>query len=256
VWGIALLAIFFGTAPTHAWVVRPAVTRRSTTTTTLALTQHEEWGIPHTQDLPPLANVGGAGKLPKALPNGGSVSLVGAGPGDPDLLTLAAARLLSDPQALVVADRLVSPEILQLVRGELKTARKWPGCAEVAQDELYAWCHEGLAAGRSVIRLKIGDPFVFGRGGEEVLQFRRWGVEATVVPVRRKEALLVEIHNDTLDQTHLLTHIPSINHSIRSVRYHTGCIGRLFGSPLGLHSGHAPRRGQPGRDEYRLRASG
>lgn len=224
-WGIALLAIVLGSAPMHAWVVRPAGTRRAATTTTArALTQHEEWGIPHTQDLPPLANVGGAGKLPKALPNGGSVSLVGAGPGDPDLLTLAAARLLSDPQALVVADRLVSPEILQLVRGELKTARKWPGCAEVAQDELYAWCHEGLAAGRSVIRLKIGDPFVFGRGGEEVLQFRRWGVEATVVPVRRKEALLVEIHNDTLDLS--LTHAntpthahSSINHSIRSVRY-------------------------------------
>ena len=119
------------------------------------------------------------------LPNGGRISLIGSGPGDPELLTLKAARMLQEPDALVVADRLVSDEILQLVphRSQIKTARKLPGCAELAQDEIYQWCHEGLQQGKHVIRLKIGDPFVFGRGGEEVLQFRKYGVEPEVVPV-------------------------------------------------------------------------
>ncbi|GMI38559.1 hypothetical protein TeGR_g14078 [Tetraparma gracilis] len=108
--------------------------------------------------------------------------MVGSGPGDPELLTLAAHRMLLDPSALVVADRLVPPAILSLVRGELRVANKAPGCAERAQREIYAWCREGLEEGRRVVRLKIGDPFVFGRGGEEVLEFRGMGVEPTVVP--------------------------------------------------------------------------
>ena len=113
----------------------------------------------------------------------GSVTLVGAGPGDPELLTVAALRHISDPEALVVADRLVSVEIRSLVAGELRVAGKAPGCAEKAQREIYDWCEEGVRAGRKVVRLKIGDPFVFGRGGEEILEFRRsLGVEAEVVP--------------------------------------------------------------------------
>ena len=112
--------------------------------------------------------------------------MVGSGPGDPDLLTVAAHRLLTqNPDALVIADRLVSPEILQLVAGETKIARKLPGCADLAQEEIYWWVYQALAEGRHVIRLKIGDPFVFGRGGEEVLMFRNFGVEAAVIPVSR-----------------------------------------------------------------------
>ena len=112
-----------------------------------------------------------------------SPPFLGSGPGDPELLTLAAYRRLQDPSALVVADRLVSPEILELVRGEVRIARKLPGCAEAAQTEIYEWCAEALRSGRDVVRLKIGDPFVFGRGGEEVLYFRSAvGVEPVVIP--------------------------------------------------------------------------
>ena len=113
----------------------------------------------------------------------GDFSLVGAGPGDPELLTVAAYRAICDPLALVIADRLVSPEVLDLVRGELRVAKKTPGCAEEAQREIYRWITEGLRSDRKVIRLKIGDPFIFGRGGEEILYVREHlGVEATVVP--------------------------------------------------------------------------
>ena len=146
--------------------------------TTQNKNKNNEWGIPYPDDLPPLSDT-----IRTILPNGGRISLIGSGPGDPELLTLKAARMLQDPDALVVADRLVSDEILQLIRGDMKTARKLPGCADLAQDEIYQWCHEGLQQGKHVIRLKIGDPFVFGRGAEEVLQFRKYGVEPDVVPV-------------------------------------------------------------------------
>ncbi len=145
----------------------------------IASIKGNEWGIPSSNTLPPLSSI------PKdELDNGGKISLVGSGPGDPDLLTLKAYKLLQDPEALVIVDRLVSQEILDLIKGEVKIARKLPGCAELAQEEIYWWAHQGLAAGRHVIRLKIGDPFVFGRGGEEVIQFRKFGVESKVIPVR------------------------------------------------------------------------
>lgn len=70
----------------------------------------------------------------------------------------------------------------QQVTGELKVARKYPGCAEQAQREIYRWMREGLSTGKHVVRLKIGDPFIFGRGGEEVLEMRELGVEPKVVP--------------------------------------------------------------------------
>lgn len=113
----------------------------------------------------------------------GRVLLVGAGPGDPDLLTVKALRCIEDPTALVISDRLVSSEVQELVRGELRIAKKAPGCAEAAQDQIYRWMREGFADGKCVVRLKIGDPFVFGRGGEEVLWCReQLGVEPEVVP--------------------------------------------------------------------------
>lgn len=140
-----------------------------------------EWGIPESGLLPPLQE---STPPQVCLANGGRVTLVGSGPGDPDLLTLAAHRLLQDPDAFVIVDRLVSEEILSLIKGEVKVARKLPGCAELAQEEIYWLAYQGLCQGKHVVRLKIGDPFVFGRGGEEVLAFRRFGVEPTVIPVR------------------------------------------------------------------------
>ena len=136
------------------------------------------WGIPDSKTLEPLSS------QPKAhLENGAKITLVGSGPGDPDLLTRKAYDLLQDPDALVICDRLVSPEIVDMIKGEVKVARKMPGCAELAQEEIYWWAYQGLSQGKHVIRLKIGDPFVFGRGGEEVITFRRFGVESAIVPV-------------------------------------------------------------------------
>lgn len=141
-------------------------------------TKTNKWGIPDSKTLEPFS----PDPLDQ-LENGGRITLVGSGPGDPDLLTVKAFKLLQDPDALVICDRLVSPEIVDLVKGEVKIARKLPGCQEKAQEEIYWWTHQGLARGKHVIRLKIGDPFVFGRGGEECITFRRFGVESKVVPV-------------------------------------------------------------------------
>ena len=70
------------------------------------------------------------------MPNGGKITMVGSGPGDPDLLTVAAYKILADPDVLVISDRLVSKEIVDLIQGECKIARKLPGCAEAAQEEV------------------------------------------------------------------------------------------------------------------------
>eukprot|EP00471_Norrisiella_sphaerica_P001302 CAMPEP_0184487202 /NCGR_PEP_ID=MMETSP0113_2-20130426/9464_1 /TAXON_ID=91329 /ORGANISM="Norrisiella sphaerica, Strain BC52" /LENGTH=404 /DNA_ID=CAMNT_0026869409 /DNA_START=225 /DNA_END=1439 /DNA_ORIENTATION=+ len=114
----------------------------------------------------------------------GKIALVGAGPGDPNLLTVAAVKLL-EMADIVICDRLVSKEIQEMVKGELKIAKKYPGCADLAQKEIYRWMTEGLRNGKNVIRLKIGDPFMFGRGAEEVLEINRLSsgrVKASVVP--------------------------------------------------------------------------
>jgi len=141
-----------------------------------------EWGIPDSDTLEPLSPV-----VLRELPNGGRITLVGSGPGDPELLTLSGYRLLRDPDVMVIVDRLVSQEILdEIITQDVKIARKMPGCAELAQEEIYGWAHQGLSEGKHVVRLKIGDPFVFGRGGEEVLKFRRFGVEPAVVPVSKR----------------------------------------------------------------------
>lgn len=110
------------------------------------------------------------------------VALVGAGPGDPELLTLKAARLIGEAD-VVLYDRLVSPDILALARpdAELVDVGKRPGGSHT-QDVLNDLLVLHAQTGKRVVRLKGGDPFLFGRGGEEVEVLARVGIDCEVVP--------------------------------------------------------------------------
>ena len=113
----------------------------------------------------------------------GHVAIVGAGPGDPDLLTLAALRLLEQAD-VVIHDRLVGPRILEYARRDaaLIDAGKARGDHRMGQDEVNQTIVRHAKAGHRVVRLKGGDPFIFGRGGEEVDALRAHGIEAEIVP--------------------------------------------------------------------------
>jgi len=113
----------------------------------------------------------------------GRVSLVGAGPGDPGLVTLKAQRRLQEAD-VILYDALVDPAILKLARrdADLIETGKRAGQACTAQPAIHALMLQHARAGRSVVRLKGGDPFVFGRGGEELAFLRRHGVDCEVVP--------------------------------------------------------------------------
>jgi uroporphyrin-III C-methyltransferase len=121
--------------------------------------------------------------IPVLLPKQGTITLVGAGPGHPDLLTQSALHAINTAD-LVLADKLIPAEVLALIprRTELYIARKFPGNAEKAQQELQERGLTALREGKTVIRLKQGDPFIFGRGGEEVLFFRERGFKVCVIP--------------------------------------------------------------------------
>ena len=113
----------------------------------------------------------------------GMVYLVGAGPGDPRLITLRGAEVLRLADVLV-HDRLASPALLDLAPGhaERVDAGKAPGRAAIDQEEICRLIVRRARAGRVVVRLKGGDPFVFGRGGEEALACARAGIPFEVVP--------------------------------------------------------------------------
>jgi uroporphyrin-III C-methyltransferase/precorrin-2 dehydrogenase/sirohydrochlorin ferrochelatase len=133
-----------------------------------------------------LTNIADPTAFAGALASGqaeGRVTLVGAGPGDPDLLTIKALRALQDAD-IVFYDELVSPEILDRAR---RDATRVPvgrrvGKPGIGQDAINQLLIEAAKSGQRAVRLKGGDPYVFGRGGEEVEALRDAGIAYSVVP--------------------------------------------------------------------------
>ena len=119
----------------------------------------------------------------EAAPKGGAVTLVGAGPGDAELLTLKALRSLRNAD-VILYDDLVAPAILDYARREARTmlvgkTGHGPSCR---QDDINALMVQLARSGKQVVRLKSGDPLVFGRAGEEIEACRAAGIPVTVVP--------------------------------------------------------------------------
>ena len=113
----------------------------------------------------------------------GRIILAGSGPGSPDLLTLATHRAIQTATT-ILADKLVPSGVLDLIprRTPVHIARKFPGNAEAAQEELLSMGLAALKQGHVVLRLKQGDPYIYGRGGEEYMYFREQGYTPTVLP--------------------------------------------------------------------------
>lgn len=119
----------------------------------------------------------------KSVPPVGSVVLVGAGPGDPGLVTLNALRAMNEAD-VILHDRLVSAEVLRLARRDATRIEvgKSAGRHSMSQDQIQALMLEHARQGKRVVRLKGGDPFVFGRGGEELEFLRDHGIPFEVIP--------------------------------------------------------------------------
>ncbi len=113
----------------------------------------------------------------------GKVFLVGAGPGDPELLTIKALKLI-ESASVVLHDDLISPEILALVpsQAHVRNVGKRCGRKSTPQEEINSLLIAFASFGLQVVRLKGGDPSIFGRGGEEMDALRKAGVEFEVVP--------------------------------------------------------------------------
>jgi len=128
-----------------------------------------------------LVVLGGSGRGPGRP--AGAVWLVGAGPGDPDLLTVKALKVLQTAE-VVVHDGLVSDEILELAPAQARriSVAKRKSRHSYSQDEINRMLVAFALDGLTVVRLKGGDPFIFGRGGEELEACREAGVECRIVP--------------------------------------------------------------------------
>ena len=122
---------------------------------------------------------------PQLAPHSGFVSLVGAGPGDPELLTVKGLRRLQHAD-VVAYDRLANPLLLAECRADAElvfVGKHGEGLhLSVPQDKINALLIEKAREGKQVVRLKGGDPFIFGRGGEEALELRQAGVPFEIVP--------------------------------------------------------------------------
>lgn len=140
------------------------------------------------------------------------MQLVGSGPGDPSLMTIAAHRAVSEAE-VILADKLAPPDILKLSppHCEVIFARKFPGNAAKAQQELNERGLACLRANKRVVRLKGGDPFVYGRGGEEYLWYKRHGFKVEIIPgvssalVAPLSACIPVTHRGVANQLLLLT---------------------------------------------------
>jgi uroporphyrin-III C-methyltransferase / precorrin-2 dehydrogenase / sirohydrochlorin ferrochelatase len=124
--------------------------------------------------------LGATSSAPRAA---GSVTLVGAGPGDPELLTLKALRALQDAD-VILHDRLVSAEVLDLARRDAARicVGKAAGAGGHSQEEINELLIEHASRGKRVVRLKGGDPFIFGRGGEELQALAAARIDFSVIP--------------------------------------------------------------------------
>lgn len=143
----------------------------------------------------------------------GRIALVGAGPGSTGLLTTEALQAIKEAD-IILADKLVPAAVLAQIPREtpVHIAKKFPGNAERAQQELLALGLEGVRAGKYVVRLKQGDPYIFGRGAEEYLYFEQHGYAPTSVVAGITSALSAPLaaripptHRDVADQVLVCT---------------------------------------------------
>ncbi|OTB08298.1 hypothetical protein M426DRAFT_18975 [Hypoxylon sp. CI-4A] len=138
------------------------------------LKSYEDLGSPPT--------IGKSASPDNTSSNRGRIILAGSGPGHPDMLTRATHKAIQNAD-LILADKLVPAGVLDLIprRTPVHIARKFPGNADAAQNELQEMALAGVRAGQTVLRLKQGDPYIYGRGGEEVAYFRTQGLGDKVV---------------------------------------------------------------------------
>jgi len=134
----------------------------------------------------------------------GKVYLVGAGPGDPELMTLKARRLLQEAD-VVLYDRLLSPKMLEGSKAELIDVGKSAGHHKLTQDEINQLLIEKAETGHMVVRLKGGDPYVFGRGGEEALALKEKGIAVEVVPGVTSAVAVPELAGIPITHRHVST---------------------------------------------------
>ena len=188
----------------------------------------------------------------------GKVTLVGAGPGDPGLLTVKGLRALEQAE-VVVYDRLVSPAVLELIPSAArridvgKQASRHP----VPQHRINRILLEEALAGNNVVRLKGGDPFVFGRGGEELETLARGGAAFEEIPgvtsaiAAAAYGGIPVTHRDYASSLHIVTGharegLPGTHRRNPAVPYGCNCPARHCGGPAGGRNGpgYAGRHGR------------